>query len=93
MRFHTRFFIMDATDLAVGEVRDGELEDVNWVPLAEARKLPMVDVTEFVLDLAQLPAPEPRVTLFSYRNDELRPDLKQRLTQALSTLGTLPRRD
>ena len=53
----------------------------------------MVDVTEFVLDLAQLPVPEPRVTLFSYRNDELRPDLKERLTQALSTLGTLPRRD
>jgi 8-oxo-dGTP pyrophosphatase MutT (NUDIX family) len=93
IRFHTRFFIMDATDLAVGEVQDGELEDVGWVPLAEARKLPMVDVTEFVLDLAQLPVPEPRVTLFSYRNDELRPDLKERLTQALSTLGTLPRRD
>ena len=36
IRFHTRFFIMDATGLAVGELRDGELEDVGWVPLGDA---------------------------------------------------------
>ena len=83
-RFHTRFFLMDATDLAVGQIRDEELENVGWVPLGEAKKLPMVDVTEFVLDLAQVETPEPRVTLFSYRNDDLRPDLKVRLAQTLA---------
>lgn len=84
IRFHTRFFIMDATGLAVGEVRDSELEDVGWVPLQDAKKLPMVDVTEFVLDLAQIETPEPRVTLFSYRKDDLRPDLKERLARTLA---------
>jgi 8-oxo-dGTP pyrophosphatase MutT (NUDIX family) len=85
IRFHTRFFLMDATELAVGETRDGELEDVGWVPLAEARRLPMVDVTEFVLDRAERELLESPVPLFSYRNDELRPDLKRRLAQPLST--------
>jgi len=93
IRFHTRFFIVDATDLAVGEVRDGELENVGWVPLEEAKRLPMVDVTEFVIDLAQLDPPEERVSLFSYRNDDLRPDLKARLNRSLSKLGTPSRRD
>jgi 8-oxo-dGTP pyrophosphatase MutT (NUDIX family) len=85
IRFHTRFFLMDATDLAVGECQDGELEDVSWVPLAEARRLPMVDVTEFVLDRAERELLESPLPLFSYRNDELRPDLKRRLAQPLST--------
>jgi 8-oxo-dGTP pyrophosphatase MutT (NUDIX family) len=85
IRFHTRFFLMDATELAVGETRDGELEDVGWVPLAEARRLPMVDVTEFVLDRAERELLESPVPLFSYRNDELRPDLKRRLAQPLGT--------
>ena len=92
IRFHTRFFLMDATELAVGEVRDGELEDVGWVPLAEARRLPMVDVTEFVLDRAERELLESPVPLFSYRNDELRPDLKRRLGQPLgSDSGLAPR--
>jgi 8-oxo-dGTP pyrophosphatase MutT (NUDIX family) len=85
IRFHTRFFLMDATDLAIGEVRDGELEDVGWVPLGEARRLPMVDVTEFVLDRAERELLESPVPLFSYRNDDLRPDLKRRLAQPLGT--------
>jgi 8-oxo-dGTP pyrophosphatase MutT (NUDIX family) len=86
IRFHTRFFLMDATDLAVEKVPgDGELEDVGWVPLAEARRLPMVDVTEFVLGLAEQELLESPVPLYSYRNDDLRPDLKRRLAQPLST--------
>jgi len=91
IRFHTRFFIMDATGLAVGEIRDSELEDVGWVPLPEARKLPMVDVTDFVLGHAEKEAPEPQAPLFSYRRDDLRPDLKARLTQPLSTFDPQPR--
>lgn len=90
IRFHTRFFLMDATDLAVGECRDGELEDVGWVPLEETKALPMVDVTEFVLDLAQLQKPEPIAQLFSYRKDDLRPDLKERLERSLSKLNPVP---
>jgi 8-oxo-dGTP pyrophosphatase MutT (NUDIX family) len=49
MRFHARFLLADAAD-AHGEPRDSsELHDLAWVPLADARDLPMADVTEFVL--------------------------------------------
>ncbi len=78
IRFHTRFFLLDATGLDHGRVRDDELEDVAWVPLGEIRDLPMVDVTSFVLDQA-LRGPQPEAGLFAYRNNALRADLKRRL--------------
>ena len=48
-RFHTRFFLADG-GLAAGRLSgDGELEDLRWVPVAEAPALPMAKVTALVL--------------------------------------------
>ncbi len=52
-RFNTRFFMADA-NAAHGElIVDGELEDLHWLPFEEAHRLPIVDVTEFVLNQAR----------------------------------------
>jgi 8-oxo-dGTP pyrophosphatase MutT (NUDIX family) len=52
-RFNTRFFLADA-NAAHGELlEDGELEDLHWLPFEEAHRLPIVDVTEFVLNRAR----------------------------------------
>ncbi len=75
IRFHTRFYLAEATGLAHGAVRDEELEEVTWVPLRETPGLAMVDVTEFVLAQA-LRGPGPVAPLFSYRGDEVRHDLR-----------------
>jgi 8-oxo-dGTP pyrophosphatase MutT (NUDIX family) len=49
-RFDTHFFAADAGH-ARGEVTgNGELLDLNWYPLSDALKLPLVDVTEFILE-------------------------------------------
>lgn len=75
IRFHTRFFLLEATDLAHGEPRDDELEQVAWIPLKETGSLEMVDVTEFVLAQA-IRGPHAIAPLFSYRGDAVRPDLR-----------------
>jgi 8-oxo-dGTP pyrophosphatase MutT (NUDIX family) len=50
MRFHARFFMADASR-ATGELRPtDELLDLAWFTLGEARKLPIIDVTEVLLD-------------------------------------------
>lgn len=49
IRFHARFFVADAQS-AAGELRgSGELEELGWYTIREALKLPVIDVTEFVL--------------------------------------------
>jgi 8-oxo-dGTP pyrophosphatase MutT (NUDIX family) len=49
IRFHARFFIADG-GRATGHLSgSGELLDLQWVPLPEALKLPLADVTEFML--------------------------------------------
>jgi 8-oxo-dGTP pyrophosphatase MutT (NUDIX family) len=49
IRFHARFFIADGA-AAKGQLGgSGELLDLHWVPLADALRLPVVDVTEFML--------------------------------------------
>jgi len=49
MRFHARFFMVDA-DLATGELGgSGELEFLRWLPIAEALTLPVPGITERVL--------------------------------------------
>ncbi|MDX5365719.1 MAG: NUDIX domain-containing protein, partial [Alphaproteobacteria bacterium] len=49
IRFHARFFAANA-EAASGELKgSGELEDLGWYTLSEALKLPVIDVTEFVL--------------------------------------------
>lgn len=54
IRFHARFFIVRA-ELAEGGADaplagSGELLDLDWRPLPEAVKMPVADVTEFVLE-------------------------------------------
>ena len=52
-RFNTRFFMADATSAEGDLIEDGELEDLHWLSLREAFRLPIVDVTEFVLRQAE----------------------------------------
>ncbi|MBN36814.1 MAG: hypothetical protein CMM46_18945 [Rhodospirillaceae bacterium] len=52
-RFNTRFFLVDANDARGELIQDGELEDLHWLPLDKAHRLPIVDVTEFVLNQAR----------------------------------------
>lgn len=48
-RYNTRFFLADGA-MVSGEIAgNGELEDLGWRPLAELKRLAIVDVTEFVL--------------------------------------------
>lgn len=71
IRFHARFFAADAT-AATGSLRsNGELLDLDWFTLEEARKLPLIDVTNDVLNELERHlrgAPSPRVPFFHYRN-------------------------
>ena len=70
IRFHARFFAVDASHLSGALTGNGELLDLAWRPLAQCLKLPIVDVTEFLLRrLAAgtvLAQEAPR--LFSFRN-------------------------
>lgn len=50
IRFHARFFLADARHARGRIGGDGELEDVAWLPLAEARGLPLADVQAFFID-------------------------------------------
>lgn len=74
MRFHARFFMANARHLH-GSLRDGgELEDLQWVSIADARRLAIIDVTEFMLDYVDTLLDAPAETrygrpLFAYRND------------------------
>ena len=70
IRFHARFFVADA-DHARGELRgSGELVDLDWITVEEALRLPILDVTEYVLARVAETAGGgmPGPTLFSYRN-------------------------
>jgi 8-oxo-dGTP pyrophosphatase MutT (NUDIX family) len=70
IRFHARFFVAHAED-AAGAVRsNGELLDLRWVGLADALALPLVDVTEFVIQEIARRAEgwvPPGTPLFGYR--------------------------
>lgn len=71
MRFHARFFCIDAEHTS-GRVRDSdELQDLQWFTLEDALAMSLVDVTEFVLQEIQRRQSgwrPPGVPLFSYRN-------------------------
>lgn len=73
IRFHARFFATTANDLQGELAGSGELEELGWYPLSQALKLPIIDVTEFVLCevLAGHAATttRARIPLFSYRNN------------------------
>lgn len=77
-RYNTRFFLADGAEVS-GELRgDGELEDLDWWPLAELTRLSIVDVTEFVLTEAlrrwrrRLPIGVESARLFCYLGDSAR---------------------
>jgi len=75
IRFHARFFAADAA-AATGALRsNGELLDLDWFTLEEARQLPLIDVTADVLDELERHlqgSPPRRVPLFHYRNGRRR---------------------
>jgi len=50
IRFHARFFIADAKHLT-GKIKStNELVEIEWISLKSAKKLPMADVTEFMIN-------------------------------------------
>ena len=71
MRFHARFFAIDAGQTS-GQVRDSEeLQNLQWFSLDDALAKDLVDVTEFVLGEVKRRSEgwnPPGVPLFSYRN-------------------------
>lgn len=71
IRFHARFFSAPAS-IAQGSLKgSGELLDLDWYPISAALKLPVIDVTEFVLEEVARRAAgseRPRPPLYSYRN-------------------------
>ena len=70
IRFHARFFLAHDED-AAGHVKgNGELLELNWHRLDDALRLPLVDVTEFVLQEMQRRVggwTPPGTPLFGYR--------------------------
>ncbi len=70
IRFHARFFWCPAERLHGGALRsNGELLDLEWFPIARARALPLIDVTEDALDEVERRVRgerPPRIPLFHY---------------------------
>ena len=50
IRFHARFFITDAKHLTGKIKTTNELVEIEWISLKSAKKLPMADVTEFMIN-------------------------------------------
>ncbi len=70
IRFHARFFIASASALEGTLKGSGELEELGWYPISEALRLPVIDVTEFVLrEVSHAGEARTRIPLFSYRNN------------------------
>jgi 8-oxo-dGTP pyrophosphatase MutT (NUDIX family) len=74
IRYHARFF-MTRADQAAGRIRsNGELLDLRWMSFDQAGRLPIISVTQLVLDEAQYRLsgkPFRGVPLFFYRNGEV----------------------
>lgn len=69
IRFHARFFMASGDAMTADPAGSGELTDLAWYRLSDARRLPIIDVTEFMLDQLQtLRTDHARVPLFGYRN-------------------------
>ena len=73
IRFHARFFAAPAAS-AEGTLKgSGELGELDWYPLSAALKLPVIDVTEFVLreiGRRHNEGPRTRIPLYAYRNNK-----------------------
>lgn len=73
IRFHARFFSASASAAQGTLAGSGELEELDWYPISEALKLPVIDVTEFVLHEIGRRATQKAqggVPLFCYRNNQ-----------------------
>jgi len=70
IRFHTRFFLLEADAIVATEPRDRELEDVGWIPVDAAAREEMIDVTRFMLDRAITAGASDPAPLFRYRGDD-----------------------
>ncbi|HZM35986.1 MAG TPA: NUDIX domain-containing protein [Burkholderiales bacterium] len=69
IRFHARFFAVEASRLSGALEGNGELLDLAWRSVEECLRLPIVDVTEFLLRrLAVGPPNAAEAGLFSFRN-------------------------
>jgi len=76
IRFHARFFWCEGE--AEGDLAgSGELVDLGWYPFAEAGKLPMIDVTAFMLAEAEarVRGADQEPALFCYRHG--RPQIRR----------------
>ena len=74
IRFHARFFMTSAEKLTGTLKGSGELEELDWYPLSAALRLPVIDVTEFVLrevgGIFSGGIRRAQVPLYSYRNNK-----------------------
>jgi len=73
-RFHARFFAVPHTCMQQDAHADGELLDLRWVDLRNPERLPIIDVTEFMLDELQreLGGNRSDWPLLSYVNEAVR---------------------
>jgi 8-oxo-dGTP pyrophosphatase MutT (NUDIX family) len=52
-RFDARFFMVNADKMHGSIDGNGELENLHWVPIKEAQKLDLPNVTSFMIDIVQ----------------------------------------
>ena len=73
-RFHARFFAVPHTRMQQDPHVDGELLDLRWVDARNPERLPIIDVTEFMLAELQseLAGEREGLPLLSYVNDRVR---------------------
>lgn len=73
-RFHARFFAVPHTRMQQDPQVDGELLDLRWVDACNPQRLPIIDVTEFMLAELQraLAGEREALPLLSYVNDVVR---------------------
>lgn len=73
-RFHARFFAVPHTRMLQDPQVDGELLDLRWVDARNPERLPIIDVTEFMLAELQraLAGERKALPLLSYVNDVVR---------------------
>ncbi len=73
MRFHARFFLHETSEDLGPLGGDGELVDLQWLELHEALRLPLADVTEFmlrhVIDLIEAENRIKRYPVFTYQHN------------------------
>lgn len=78
-RFHARFFVADGACASGTLGGSGELIELDWYPLETALRLPIIDVTEFMLKRVAEERHGEHAPLFSYRRGKPlnRPDNKR----------------